>query len=244
MFSGVLALVGSGEYTPKMLEFERTLIRYGFNSGKTGPYVQFATAAGLESESRLNYWKELGAAQADRLGLPSKFIEVFNRNDAEDSRWLKEVEGASLIYFSGGNPKHLADTLRGTELWEKIVNEFKTGSSLAGCSAGAMFMAQKIAFPIHFKNMEDGLNLIPNLVVLPHFDRYFSRIPTFMQKFIFQDDKADTVIGIDENTALIYDNNSWHVEGSGAVHIVAGAQKESYWVNQKIKSGIISAPSF
>ena len=244
MPTGVLALVGSGEYTPKMLEIEKTLIQSGIDSGKTGPYVQFATAAGLESESRLNYWKELGATQAEKLGVASKFIEVFNRKDAEDSRWLKEIEGASLIYFSGGNPKHLADTLRGTDLWEKIVNEFRTGSSLAGCSAGAMFMAQKIAFPIHFKNMEDGLNLIPNLVVLPHFDRYFSRIPTFMQKFIFQDDKAETVIGIDENTALIYDKNSWRVEGSGAVHIVAGAQKESFSINQRIESGIISKPSY
>ena len=105
-------------------------------------------------------------------------------------------------------------------------------------------MAQKIAFPIHFKNMEDGLNLIPDLVVLPHFDRYFSRIPTFMQKFIFQDEKAGTVIGIDENTALIYDKNTWRVEGSGAVHIVAGAQKESFSVNQRIESGIISKPTF
>ena len=85
--------------------------------------------------------------------IASKFIEVFNRKDAEDSRWLKEIEGASLIYFSGGNPKHLADTLRGTDLWEKIVNEFRTGSSLAGCSAGAMFMAQKIAFPIHLMHV-------------------------------------------------------------------------------------------
>ena len=92
MPTGVLALVGSGEYTPKMLEIEKTLIQSGINFGKTGPYVQFATAAGLESESSLNYWKELGATQAEKLGVASKFIEVFNRKDAEDSRWLKEIE--------------------------------------------------------------------------------------------------------------------------------------------------------
>jgi hypothetical protein len=62
MEPGPLALVGSGEYLPEMLEIERELI-----AGRPPKYVQIPTAASREGAARLNYWVELGAAQAQRL---------------------------------------------------------------------------------------------------------------------------------------------------------------------------------
>ena len=53
--NGSLALVGSGEYLPAMAAFEKSLIDDGVKNGKQPTYIQIPTAAGRESEQRLNY---------------------------------------------------------------------------------------------------------------------------------------------------------------------------------------------
>ncbi len=64
---GSIALVGSGEYLPAMLELEKSLIQDAIAQGKKATFVQIPTAAGQESEDRLEYWRSIGKAQADRL---------------------------------------------------------------------------------------------------------------------------------------------------------------------------------
>ena len=238
MASGHLAFVGSGEYTTRMLELEAELIAAGNRNNKSGPFVQFATAAGLESNESIEYWRNLVSEQAKRIGVKQKFIEVFNREDALDSKWLSEVEGASLIYFSGGNPKHLADTFRGTDLWEKILLEFNTGTSLAGCSAGAMMMGSDIAFPVIRKNqISSGLGLVSKLAILPHYDRYFGKIPNLVQQLMFTRNHEINVVGIDENTALVRKNSEWQCLGEGKVHIISEKPSKVFTHNQ-VLSGI------
>jgi hypothetical protein len=67
--NGSLALVGSGEYLPAMASFEKSLIDDGIKNGKRDIYIQIPTAAGQETPDRLEYWKQLGKNQADRLGV-------------------------------------------------------------------------------------------------------------------------------------------------------------------------------
>ncbi|HEY2792077.1 MAG TPA: hypothetical protein VGJ28_06975, partial [Micromonosporaceae bacterium] len=101
---GPLALVGSGEYLPSMLEIEGELI-----SGRPPRYVQIPTAASREGASRMAYWVELGRAQAQRLGVEAVPLVVTNREEADDPAIAAEVAGAGLIYLSGGDPGHLAN---------------------------------------------------------------------------------------------------------------------------------------
>ena len=74
---GSLGLVGSGEYLPALAEFEKSLIEDGIANGKKPIFLQIPTAAGRESENRIEFWKQLGKEQADRLGYESKFLPVF-----------------------------------------------------------------------------------------------------------------------------------------------------------------------
>ena len=216
---GALALVGSGEYTESMLELESMLLKAASARGKNGNYVQIATAAGDESDSRVEYWKNLGQEQADRLGVPARFLDIRNREDVLSKDWSQEISGASLIYFSGGNPHHLADSFRQTPLWQSVINEFSQGTSLAGCSAGAMFLGTHIpSFRGPFAHAVKGMNLIPGLNVLPHYDRYFGRIPRPVRGFIEKDRGDSYTIGIDENTALYYFENGWKHFGRGRIH--------------------------
>ena len=232
---GVLGLFGSGEYTIEMLPAEEALIKAGVDSGKSGGYIQFATAAGKEPEDRIEFWKELGRKQAERLGVPWKFVPVLNREDANKPEYLDLISDASLIYFSGGNPVHLVKSLQGSPLLEKILSEFATGTSLAGCSAGAMALSADAG--IHWRRSverHDGFGVVPGIKVFPHYDRYFSRIPSPIRTKLANADTNLLSVGIDEMTGLIWDSGTWRVHGSGYVHLIG---KNAFDIKSKYQAG-------
>ena len=70
---GALALVGSGEYLPVMQKLETELLHSGISNGKPNRYLQIPTAAGQESADRLQFWENLGAEQARRIGAVQDF---------------------------------------------------------------------------------------------------------------------------------------------------------------------------
>ena len=94
---GPIALVGSGEYLPVMLEIERHLIE-----GRPPKYVQIPTAAAPEGPAVLAKWTRLGAEQAERLGVEAVPLVVHDRAEADDPSVAEQVRGAGLVYMSGG----------------------------------------------------------------------------------------------------------------------------------------------
>ena len=130
---GRMALVGSGAYLPAMHDTEAWLLE-----NRPPRYVQLATAAAPEGQRVLDTWHRLGAEAADRLGVEPVILDVRVRQDAFDPEHIRQVANAGLIYLSGGNPRHLASTLIDTPLWDAILEAWRAGASLAGCSAGAM----------------------------------------------------------------------------------------------------------
>ena len=134
--AGRLAIVGSGEYMPAMQEIEAWLLegreqRTATDRSGTPRYVQLATAAAPEGDRVLSRWHDLGAQAAERLCAQQVIVDVRTRSDADDDAHADAIAGASLIYLSGGNPVHLARTLRGTRVWQAIVDEWRAGAALA-----------------------------------------------------------------------------------------------------------------
>ena len=194
---GRLALVGSGEYLPVMHDIEAWLL-----DGRPGRYVQLATAAAPEGQKSLDHWHTLGAQAADRLGVEQVVVDVRTAADAENPLWTEAIKGAGLIFLSGGNPSFLARTLAGTAVWRAIEQEWRTGASLAGCSAGAMALGGYVPDFRHPRNGGvDGLGIIPALRVLPHFDRYTKWVPDFAMRPLLS--PGISIVGIDEDTALL-----------------------------------------
>ena len=100
--NGSLALVGSGEYLPAMANFEASLIADGVKNGKESRYLQIPTAAGRESEDRLEFWRSLGQRQADALGVQCTYLPIFTREDAFNQQYVDAVANSALMYMSGG----------------------------------------------------------------------------------------------------------------------------------------------
>jgi cyanophycinase len=226
---GPIALVGSGEYLPVMLEIERELLE-----GRPQKYVQIPLAAGLEGDESLDYWVRLGREQAERLGVDAVSIRVRNRDDANDVAHAELVKGAGLIYLSGGNPSHLAKSLHETALWRAIVDEWENGAALAGCSAGAMAMTNWVpAFRLPTHEPTQGLGLLPHLRVLPHFDRMFARIPELLLRFSDVPEGVSAV-GIDEDTALVGGPNEWIVKGRQSVWLINGPHRKEFHLGETV----------
>jgi cyanophycinase-like exopeptidase len=215
---GRIALVGSGEYLPAMQSFERELI----SRGPSKRYVQIPTAAGKESSDRLDYWQRLGLEQSQRIDAEQVFLPIFNREDAMRSDLAKLIDGAGLIYISGGDPHYLAKTLRGTPVWEAIERNWRDGSSLAGCSAGAMALGGDVP---NFRKMksegEPGFGLVPHIRTIPHYNKFFKWIPDAAAELFLKAPDGVFVVGIDELTAMWSDDcTTWNVVGEESVHIL------------------------
>lgn len=217
---GALALVGSGEYLIQMQEIESNLLHRGISRGKTNTYIQIPTGAGQESADRIEFWKERGAAQAERIGAECKFLPILRREDAFNRQYVDEVTNAGLIYFSGGDPGYITEIFEGTPLWEKIKSEFHSGTSLAGCSAGAMAFGSKIV-GIRKSHAQSGLGLIPEIEVIPHYDKFLGWVPDRIASIALRSDPGTYLLGIDEDTALVL-TDKWRVQGRAKVHVLKG----------------------
>ena len=236
---GSLALVGSGEYLPQMREFEQSLINDGLANNKKPIYIQIPTAAARESENRINYWRSLGEVAAKSLGVTQDFLPIFTREDANNPELLKNVDDAALIYLSGGDPHYLAQTLRDTLLWDLILKNWQSGGSLAGCSAGAMAFSGYVPhFRLSRSQPTQGFGLLKEVRVIPHFDKFFKWIPDSAAKHLLDLPGDSTLIGIDEDTAVVRRaNQDWQVWGKGKLHLLKGQTPGQFGAGEFVKLG-------
>jgi len=239
--NGSLALVGSGEYLPAMTQFEKSLVSDGVKNGKEARYLQIPTAAGRESSDRLQYWKELGLRQAKSIGVEATYLPIFTREDAFNQKYVDTVANSALMYMSGGDPHHLAQVLIDTPLWDAILENWKTGASLAGCSAGAMVLSAHIPnFRLLKKTPTAGLNLLPEIRVIPHFNKFFKWIPESAAKVLLHVPDNSILIGVDELTAIVKrsGDTEWVVSGAAKVHVLKGLPDQQLHDGERINLSI------
>jgi cyanophycinase-like exopeptidase len=239
--NGSLALVGSGEYLAAMAQFEKSLVDDGVKNSKKARYVQIPTAAGRESSDRLEYWKELGLRQAKNIGVEATYLPIYTREDAFNQEYVDAVANSALMYMSGGDPHHLAQVLIDTPLWDAILENWKTGASLAGCSAGAMVLSAHIPnFRLLKKLPTQGLNLLPEVRVIPHFNKFFKWIPESAAKVLLHVPDNSILIGVDELTAIVKrsGDTEWVVVGEAKVHVLKGLPDQQLHDGERINLSI------
>jgi cyanophycinase len=202
--------------------------------GPAARVVVLPTAAGLEDPASPRRWADSGMRHFTHLGAQAEAAEILVRKDALDPRWLPRLEQADLIYFSGGNPRHLVETLIDTPAWEVIYARHLAGAVLAGCSAGAMAFGRLTLQPRRLWTVDGAsradtwyaaLSLVPDVVVLPHFDRWMARMgdPT-LTRLAASLPTGVVLIGVDEDTALVRLDgckpSDWQVLGRKGVSVI------------------------
>ncbi len=227
MSPGPLALVGSGEYLPVMAAVEGMLL-----AGRAPRYVQIPTAAAPEGEQSLQRWLDLGAAQASRLGVEQVPVVARDRVEADAPELAALIGGAGLVYLSGGNPAFLARTLRGTRLWDAVVAAWRSGAALAGCSAGAIALTGWVpSFRALDREPDPGLGVLPNMRVLPHFDKMLGWVPDLLTRAVLRPPTGTLVVGVDEETAIVDmtgAGHSWQVYGRQQAWVLSSGKRRGF----------------
>jgi hypothetical protein len=82
-----------------------------------------------------------------------------------------------------------------------------------------------------------GLNLLPEIRVIPHFNKFFKWIPESAAKVLLNVPDDSILIGVDEMTAIVKrsGSDSWLVVGDAKVHVLKGLPDQQLHDGQEIK---------
>ena len=230
--NGLVALVGAGEYLPVMEDIDRHLL--DSLNVKTARVVCLPTAAGQEGDASITRWSRLGVDHFKKLGADVVALPIIDRASANDERYVATLENAHLIYFSGGNPNYLYETMNGSRAWTTLQKAWNSGAIYAGCSAGAMILAQQIPGFRLFGTVP-GFGMVPAQFILPHFDAAPIVFRPLIATLKTRLKPGAQMLGIDENTALVgHLDGEWKVMGSGKVHMFTRADNQTYESGQTL----------
>ncbi len=227
-----LVLLGSGEFTQAMDETDTYLLSFPKESYEfeDKSVAILPTAAG--QEENWQKWIDDGVSHFTKLGAKAYGVPVVKRQDTMNSDYLSQVEKASLIYFSGGEPGYLHQVFVGSLLWDAIIAAYKKGQIVAGSSAGAMVLGSWTLANgqnVFFKNAEpvwEKAFSIVNYTIFPHYDFAKREKEEVVEKVMRTAPKqvGKAWIGIDEDTALILINETdAKVMGKGNVYVTRDA---------------------
>jgi cyanophycinase len=222
--AGTLFIVGGG--TQPMSLVQEYVRRAG---GDTARIVVFAMASTVGEKS--------GEETAERfrsLGAQARNVWI-TREQADTDSVAKLLEGATAVWFGGGDQNRLTAVLRGTLTERAIRARFERGAVIGGTSAGAAVLSTPMITGDELGTRRDtteawtrvsrgsvavdsGFGYLTNAIVDQHFLRR-KRHNRLLSLVLAQPPHLG--VGIDEGTALIVEPSGlWRVEGASAVLIV------------------------
>jgi cyanophycinase len=226
--NGMIALVGSGEYLPVMEDVDRHLLGSLNTNGRKPRVVCLPTAAGREGDESVNRWSSMGLQHFDKLGAEVAALRIIDRESANNEEFAVVIENADLIYFSGGNPGYLHETMIDTRAWNAAQRAWARGAIYAGCSAGAMILARHMP-SFRLMKTQDAFGIVPAEYIIPHFDAFpvvWKPMVALLQK---QLKEGQQMIGIDEDTALVGSLlGEWRAMGKSKVHVFTKEGKSTF----------------
>ena len=214
----MLALVGGAEWQEGCRKFDAGLLE----AAGTDEVLVLPTAAAYEQPKRA---VDHAAAYFAELGGRVQGLMVLGRTEAEDEENARTVRQARFVYIGGGSPMHLRSVLKGSRLWEALLDGWRDGAVLAASSAGAMVLCDPMVDP-RGGAYTVGLGLLSNLAVFPHHDTAPAHLK---ERSTELRPSGATLVGVDEQTALVREpDGTWRVDGAGGVTVYRDREPETY----------------
>ncbi len=214
-----LVIIGGAEDKENDSQILREFVR---RAGGTKANIVIMTAATeLPREVGENYIRVF-----ERLGAENvRIIDTETREDATSSTALEAIHKATGVFFTGGDQARITSILKDTEIDAAIHKRFSEGIVVAGTSAGAAVMPDKMIVEgdsqtnprIEVVEMGPGLGFLPGVVIDQHFSQR-GRLGRLIAALL--QEPAVLGFGIDENTAMVVTDDQIEVIGEGAVTIV------------------------
>ena len=208
--TGTLALVGGNEFGRDCRPMDRKLLRL---LGKH-PRVAILPTAAAGSNPRKA--AKNGVRHFLALDARAEAIMIVDEQTANKPEMVGQLSDFDMVYMAGGSPPHLMESLRGSAALDAMRDLLARGGMLAGSSAGAMAMGERMW------GFEDGWlegwGLAPAIAIIPHHASFAARWGADRMQSSLPSDI--TLLGIDEATAAFGDGKSeWQVVGPGEVTV-------------------------
>jgi cyanophycinase-like exopeptidase len=226
----LFGFLGSGEFEPWSEAADRWLLARASGDGSV---MILPTASAPEGEEVFERWASMGLEHYDELGIPADVVPLKTRHDAERPDLVRMLESASMAFFSGGNPAHLASVLIGSRFWAALLSEMDRGMAYAGCSGGVACLGE-LAIDSAVRDFDSadlwkpGLRLFPNVYFGPHWDALDRYIPGLQAMFVSAVPSGSTLVGIDERTAMVGDGTDWSVMGAGTASVIQDDDRRTF----------------
>ena len=156
-------------------------------------------------------------------------LHIEDREDGRKQNNLKILEGATAVFFTGGDQLKITSQLGDTPVYQRIQDLYQDGGTIIGTSSGASVMCETMLISgsgdeshgIADLRMAPGFGLIKGLVIDQHFaerGRLGRLIGAVAQN------PANLGIGLDDDTAIVLEQERYfYVLGSGAVYVMDGS---------------------
>ena len=217
---GTLLVIGGGASD---IFYEKFMELVG---GADAPIVVIPTAVSSDSltQEDLERFKEsftkLGFTQVTVLHTRDRIV-------ADSKAFVKPLQDASGIWFSGGRQWRHADSYLDTRAHREFFKLLERGGVIAGSSAGATIQGSYLARGDTRKNTimmgdhEEGLGFITNVAIDQHL---LARNRQFDMFEILENRPELLGIGLDEDTGIIVEGDEFTVFGKSYVAIYDGTR--------------------
>ena len=221
---GKLFIIGGGNRSDQLMQHVVDLAQF-----KKTDYIVVLPMSSEEPDSAYIYFRD----QFQKL-VPNPIVMLnFDKTTVQNPKLNDSLQKAKLIFISGGDQTRFMNVVANTPVYNSIHKAFQNGSIIAGTSAGAAVMSEKMITGnqklekeysgtfdnIRFDNLETtpGLGLVTKAIIDQHFLRRsrYNRLISAMVEFPHL-----TGIGIDESTAIIVDGNTISVVGESEVIVM------------------------
>ena len=220
---GHLVIIGGGTRPPEVMQRIAALA-----GGAKGKMLIVPHASGVP-ETGPDLEKEFRA-----LGLGTVVLVTADRAAADTDAVLAQMDGATGVYFAGGDQNRVTAALHGTRVAERLLALYRDGAVITGTSAGAAVMSRVMitgdeARPltkdeawqtIESENVATapGLGFLDDVILDQHFvrRRRFNRLLSLVLE-----QPAQLGVAIDEETATwVKPDRTFEVIGRGPVLVV------------------------
>lgn len=238
--SGNLIIIGGAEDKEGDKEILKRVAKYIDSEKEKLVIATIATQYPEKSyEKYKNVFTKLGIKNIDKL-------DISLREDAFDSKNVKLVKNANLLFFTGGDQLRITSMIGGSPIYDAIKDLANNGGLIAGTSAGASVMSDTMIVQGEDDEsphkctlkMSPGLGLVNNIIIDQHFAQR-GRIGRLLTAIAQNPEVLG--IGIDEDTAIIVsDKGTAEVIGSGAVYFVDGSCIDYSNVSEQYSEEVLS----
>jgi cyanophycinase len=236
---GTLIIIGGHEDK----EGDALILKAVAERAKGGKLVVATLATREPEEMFQDYHKAFTA-----LGV--KAIEHLNVSDREAvlrNPPLDLIDGASVVFFTGGGQLRITTQFGGTRICEEIQQFYEEGGTIAGTSAGASVMSDTMLVSGHSDAshrvganllMAPGLGYLKDVIIDQHFAER-GRIGRLLGA-VAQNPRL-LGLGLDENTAIVVEQaKRFQVVGEGAAYVVDGRGVTSTNITEEDKDRTLS----